>query len=41
MEYRYGQDGVERVVEILRDELVMCMGLMGTPTIGDILYLVF
>lgn len=32
----YGQDGVERVIEILRDELVMCMGLMGTPTIGDI-----
>eukprot|EP00026_Physarum_polycephalum_P005599 Phypoly_transcript_05634.p1 GENE.Phypoly_transcript_05634~~Phypoly_transcript_05634.p1 ORF type:complete len:510 (+),score=103.58 Phypoly_transcript_05634:350-1879(+) len=32
----YGQDGVERVIEILRDELVMCMGLMGTPTIADI-----
>jgi len=32
----YGQDGVERVIEILRDELVMCMGLMGTPTVNDI-----
>ena len=33
---RYGQEGVERVIEILRDELVMCMGLMGTPTIAGI-----
>mmetsp|Transcript_42260 Transcript_42260/g.92185 ORF Transcript_42260/g.92185 Transcript_42260/m.92185 type:complete len:490 (+) Transcript_42260:55-1524(+) len=31
----YGQDGVERVIDILKDELKMCMQLMGTPTIKD------
>ncbi len=32
----YGQDGVERVLEILRAELRMTMQQMGTPTIKDI-----
>lgn len=32
----YGQEGVERVIEILKDELENCMRLMGTPTLADI-----
>jgi len=32
----YGQPGVERMLQIFKDELVMCMRLMGTPTIADI-----
>jgi len=32
----YGQDGAEKVVDILHDEMEMCMRLMGTPTIADI-----
>jgi len=32
----YGQEGVERVIQILKDELEMCMRLMGTPTLADI-----
>merc|ERR550537_330482 len=32
----YGQDGAEKVVDILKDEMEMCMRLMGTPTIKDI-----
>ena len=32
----FGQDGVERVLEILRAELRMAMQQMGTPTIRDI-----
>jgi L-lactate dehydrogenase (cytochrome) len=32
----YGQDGVERVVELLKDELQNTMQLMGTPTIQHI-----
>jgi len=32
----YGQEGVEKVINILRDELEVCMKLMGTPTIADI-----
>ena len=32
----FGQDGVERVLEILRAELRMTMQQMGTPTIRDI-----
>ena len=32
----YGQQGVERALDLLRDELEMCMRLMGTPTIADI-----
>ncbi|TPX35791.1 hypothetical protein SmJEL517_g01894 [Synchytrium microbalum] len=32
----YGQAGVERALDLLRDELEMCMRLMGTPTIADI-----
>jgi len=32
----YGQDGVERVIEIFKEELAMVMGLMGTPSIKDI-----
>ena len=32
----FGQDGVERVLEILRAELTMTMQQMGTPTIKDI-----
>jgi L-lactate dehydrogenase (cytochrome) len=31
----YGSEGVEKVVEIFRDELEMHMRLMGTPTIAD------
>ncbi|RKO91167.1 cytochrome b2, mitochondrial precursor [Blyttiomyces helicus] len=32
----YGQDGVERLVDLLADELAVVMRLMGTPTIADI-----
>jgi len=32
----YGQDGAEKVVQLLRAELEMCMRLMGTPSIKDI-----
>ena len=32
----FGQDGVERVLEILRAELTLTMRQMGTPTIKDI-----
>merc|ERR1711988_1004169 len=32
----YGQQGIERMVELLKDELIMCMRLMGCPTISDI-----
>lgn len=32
----FGQDGVERVLEILRAELTMTMAQMGTPSIADI-----
>ena len=32
----YGQEGVERCLEILKEELVMTMMLMGCPTIADI-----
>ena len=32
----FGQPGVERVLDILRTELVRIMQLCGTPTIADI-----
>ncbi|TPX57626.1 hypothetical protein SpCBS45565_g08163, partial [Spizellomyces sp. 'palustris'] len=32
----YGQPGVERLIDLLRDELEMVMRLMGTPSIKDI-----
>lgn len=32
----YGDDGVKKLVQLLQDELVMCMRLMGAPTIGHI-----
>ncbi|PRP87041.1 cytochrome b2 [Planoprotostelium fungivorum] len=32
----YGQPGVERAIQLLKDELEMVMRLMGTPTIADI-----
>jgi L-lactate dehydrogenase (cytochrome) len=32
----YGQDGVERVIEILKEEFENCMMLMGTPSLADI-----
>ena len=32
----YGEDGVQRIISLLKDELEMCMRLMGTPTIADI-----
>ena len=32
----YGQKGVERMVQLLKDELIMCMRLMGCATIADI-----
>jgi L-lactate dehydrogenase (cytochrome) len=32
----YGQEGVERVLQLLKDELEMVMRLMGTPTLADI-----
>merc|ERR1712151_1097683 len=31
----YGEEGVEKVVQIFKDELEMHMRLMGTPTIAD------
>ena len=32
----FGQEGVERVLDILRNELRMTMMQMGTPTLKDI-----
>jgi isopentenyl diphosphate isomerase/L-lactate dehydrogenase-like FMN-dependent dehydrogenase len=32
----FGQEGVERTLEILSDELRIAMGLSGTPTLADI-----
>merc|ERR1712137_983811 len=32
----YGQEGAEKVFQLLRAELEMCMRLMGTPSIKDI-----
>merc|ERR1719159_1554664 len=32
----YGQEGAEKVCQLLRAELEMCMRLMGTPSIKDI-----
>ena len=32
----FGQPGVEKVLEILRAELAMVMGQMGTPALKDI-----
>lgn len=32
----FGQPGVEKVLDILRAELALVMGQMGTPTLGDI-----
>jgi L-lactate dehydrogenase (cytochrome) len=32
----YGQPGIERMMRMFRDELVMVMRLMGTPTIADV-----
>ncbi len=32
----FGQDGVERMAQLLKEELEMVMRLMGTPTISDI-----
>ena len=32
----FGQEGVERTLQILTDELKTTMGLMGTPTLADI-----
>ena len=32
----YGQEGVERALELFKEELVMCMMLMGCPTVADI-----
>jgi len=32
----YGQEGVERMIQLLKEELFVCMRLMGTPTIADI-----
>ena len=32
----YGQTGVERVIQLLKHELKVCMMLMGTPTLNDI-----
>jgi L-lactate dehydrogenase (cytochrome) len=32
----YGQDGVEKVIEILKDELRSTMQLMGTPSLSHI-----
>merc|ERR1711862_694558 len=31
----YGEEGVEKVVQIFKDELEMHMRLMGTPTVAD------
>jgi len=32
----YGQEGVERMLQLLKEELFVCMRLMGTPTLADI-----
>ncbi|CAO3620244.1 unnamed protein product [Cunninghamella echinulata] len=32
----YGDEGVKKLVNLLRDELIMCMRLMGAPTINHI-----
>eukprot|EP00397_Hematodinium_sp_SG-2012_P021311 GEMP01022007.1.p1 GENE.GEMP01022007.1~~GEMP01022007.1.p1 ORF type:complete len:387 (+),score=102.73 GEMP01022007.1:439-1599(+) len=32
----FGQEGVKKCVDLLADELGMCMRLMGTPTLADI-----
>jgi L-lactate dehydrogenase (cytochrome) len=32
----FGQEGIEKMIQILKDELEMTMRLMGTPTIADI-----
>eukprot|EP00658_Telonema_sp_P-2_P014536 TRINITY_DN15523_c0_g1_i1.p1 TRINITY_DN15523_c0_g1~~TRINITY_DN15523_c0_g1_i1.p1 ORF type:complete len:493 (+),score=121.48 TRINITY_DN15523_c0_g1_i1:169-1647(+) len=32
----YGEEGVCKVISLLKDELEMCMRLMGTPTVADI-----
>lgn len=32
----FGPEGVERMLRLFKDELEMCMRLMGTPTIADI-----
>jgi len=32
----YGQEGVEKAIQLLREELEMTMRLMGTPTLADI-----
>jgi L-lactate dehydrogenase (cytochrome) len=32
----YGVDGVDKLIQLLKDELEMVMRLMGTPTIADI-----
>jgi L-lactate dehydrogenase (cytochrome) len=32
----YGQEGAERVIQLLKEELEMCMRLMGTPTLAHI-----
>eukprot|EP01083_Nonionella_stella_P113643 335073_1 len=32
----YGQQGVEKVMSIFRNELEICMQMMGTPTLRDI-----
>lgn len=34
----YGQQGAEHVIDLLQDELIMVMRLMGTPTIASINY---
>merc|ERR1712228_609944 len=31
----YGEEGVEKVVQIFKDEMEMHMRLMGTPTVAD------
>ena len=32
----YGQVGVERVIQILRDEMIMGMRLIGAPSLKDL-----
>ena len=32
----YGQEGIERMIEMFKEELTMCMRLMGAPNIADI-----
>jgi L-lactate dehydrogenase (cytochrome) len=32
----YGQPGVEKAIDLMREELEMVMRLMGTPKISDI-----